>query len=151
MHVTSADIPMGICSWRVVIISVRDLTASPEALSYAASATLSATNAIAASPKHVQKTCNESFQTTNAFTLRIGNVESLTKDISIATVMCSNGQQRQQGEVLRAAQQHSQSHGSKRSATKQTMQRNMHSQPNAQPKHTQTQCSPTTPRPAVPP
>ena len=136
--------PKGHMQLAVAIISARDMTASPEALSHAASATLTATNTITASSKCTQKTCNESFQTTNAFTLRIGNVESLTKDISIATVMCSNGQQRQQGEVLRAAQQHSQSHCSKHSTAKQTMQRIMHSQPNAQPKCTQTQYSPTT-------
>ena len=91
MHVTGADIPMGICSWRVVIISVRDLTASPEALSHAASATLTTTNTIAASSKCVQKACYETFQTTNAFTLRITNIESLTRDISNAIAMCRNG------------------------------------------------------------
>ena len=81
---------------------------------------------------------------TNAFTLHIANVESLARDVSNVIVVCSNGQQCQQGEVLRAAQQHSQSHGSKRSATKQTMQHIMHSQPNAQPKRTQTHYTPTT-------
>ena len=107
VHVTGADIPMGICSWRVVIISERDLTASPEALSHAASATPTATNAIAASSKHMQKACYETFQTTNAFTQRIANVESLTREVSNAIAMCNNGQQCQQGDVLRAAQQRS--------------------------------------------
>ena len=91
----------------VAIISARDLTASPEALSHAASATLTATNTIAASSKCMQKTCNESFQMTSAFTLRIANIESLTRDVSNVIAVCSNGQQCQQGEVLRAAQQHS--------------------------------------------
>ena len=137
---------MGICSWRVVNTSVRDLTASPEALSHAASATLTTTNTIAASSKHMQKTCNKSFQTTNAFTLCIDNIDSSTRDISNVLAMCRNGQQCQQGEVLRAAQQHSQSHGSKRSAAKRMMQRIVHSQPNTQPKRTQTQYTPTTPQ-----
>ena len=144
MHVTCIDIPMGICRWRVVIVSVQDRTASDEALSHAASATLTATNTLSVSSMRTQKACYKSFQTTNAFTLRIANIESLTRDISNAIVVCSNGQQCQQGEVLRAAQQHSQPHGSKHSATKQTMQRIMHSQPNAQPKCTQTQYTPTT-------
>ena len=122
------------------------MTASPEALSHAASATLTATNTIAASSKCMQKACYEAFQMTNTLTLCIANVESLTRAVSIAIAMCSNGQQCQQGEVLRAAQQHSQSHGSKCSATKQTMQLIVHSQPNAQPKCTQTQYAPTTPQ-----
>ena len=75
----------------VAIISARDLTASHEALSHAASATLTATNAIAASSKHMQKACYETFQTTNAFTQRIANVESLTRDVSNAIAMCNNG------------------------------------------------------------
>ena len=73
----------------VAIISARDLTASHEALSHAASATLTATNAIAASSKHMQKACYETFQTTNAFTQRIDNVELLTRDVSnVSRVMC---------------------------------------------------------------
>ena len=91
----------------VAIISARNLTASHEALSHAASATPTATNAIAASSKHMQKACYETFQTTNAFTQRIANVESLTRDVSNAIAMCNNGQQCQQGDVLRAAQQRS--------------------------------------------
>ena len=91
----------------VAIISARNLTASHEALSHAASATPTATNAIAASSKHMQKACYETFQMTNAFTQRIANVESLTRDVSNAIAMCNNGQQCQQGDVLRAAQQRS--------------------------------------------
>ena len=97
---------------------MRDLTALHEALSHAASAILTATNTHAESSKRMQKVCNKTFHTTNTFTLHIANVESLTRDVSNTIVMCSNGQQCQQGDVLCAAQQHSQAHGSKHSAAK---------------------------------
>ena len=103
MCVTCADIPMGICSCWVVIISVQDLTASPEALSHAASATLTATNTLAVSSKHMQKACYETFHTTNAIALRIANIKSLARGGSNMIVTYSNGQQRQQGKVLHAA------------------------------------------------
>ena len=81
---------------------------------------------------------------TNALALHIANIESLTRDVSNVIEMCSNGQHCQQGYVLRAAQQHSQVHGSKNSAAKQIVQRIVHIQPNAQPKQTQTQHTPIT-------
>ena len=135
---------MGICSWCVVIASAQDLTASCEALSHAASATLTAINTHAASSRCTQKACNKIFHTTKAFTLCIANGELLTRNISNAIAMCSNGQQHHQGAVLRASQQHSQLHSSKRSTAKQMVQHITHSQPNAQPKCTQPHYTPTT-------
>ena len=87
MHVACTDIPRGICIWRVVIASTRDLTALCEALSHAASATLTTTNTHVASSKHTQKACNETFHMTNTITLRIAYVESLVRDVSNATAM----------------------------------------------------------------
>ena len=137
----------------MVIVSVQDLMALYGALIHAVSATISATNTLAISSKRMQKACYKTFHMTNTITLRMANIKSLVRDISNAIAMCSNGQQCQQGNVLCTAQQHSQAHGSKRSAAKQMVQRIVHSQSNAQPKCTQTQHTPITPaavKPALP-
>ena len=73
VHVACADIPMGICSWRVVIASTQDLTALYEALRHEASAMLTTTSTHAANSKCMQKTCNATFYMTNAITLCIAN------------------------------------------------------------------------------
>ena len=124
---------MGICRWRLVIVSTRDQTASYKALSHTASATLTATNTLAVSSKRMQKACYEMLHMTNVITLRIANIKPLARVSAMRlqyTAMVSNFSR------AMCCAQHSSTarrNGSKHSAAKPTMQHIVHCQPNAQP------------------